>query len=316
MKKYLPCALVLFLLFVSGCNSSTRSDAAAEPSMPAAEQPAPTPDSNVSAASDSVMEICPASAPLSCEEEAMYAFLQNALHREPASITLTEFPEEEGDLLLTDIVYDGVTFHVAQHNGEQTDQWYYTTLDIVNHEFGTAEYYLTGIGTFPKGPSQLPPDPFFLAEVPVNSALPSGPIPQDSSEVCVYEGLDDFLAAGDYVNQHGHIHNSGTMDTFLSQVYNLEPAQVRAVKYTIAGAPILTDVTYDGTQFAVTLDSTRDPGGYTEAGTNYYTALELVYVPETDITEYRLTEPVTGIGQAFPLNYMVLKYDLGDTTSP
>lgn len=103
------------------------------------------------------------------------------------------------------------------------------------------------------------------------------------------------------------------MEAFLTDVAAWEEASIHTVTYTPEGNPILMDISFDGSIFTVTKDSTQDAFRSRDCFTNQYARLELVYVPETDITEYRFTEP---LHVTYPLDYMVLKYDLGDTTAP
>lgn len=319
MKKNLLYTLTLTLLLLTGCSSSDRTGAADQPeaAYPAesrlegsiTEQPAPE--------SFSVVE-CEAISGYDNDE--MHEFLVKAMGREPASIQLTSAPEEGGDSTVTTIVYDCVTFTVSERTGDTATRWYYTDLEATPTPAGTVEYRLTGLGTFEDIILQCPlPDTYFLTEEPADIAvMPTAKsetigAPADAELTAEYPS-DTAIANGDYVNLHGEIYNADVMDAFLTKVAALEEAAIRTVEYTVEGDAILKDVSYDGSVFAVTVDTTRDAFGPQETYTNYYARLETVYLPEQDITEYRLTDP-EGMGQDRPLDYIVLKYDLGDTTA-
>lgn len=254
-------------------------------------------------------------------DEEMVNFVASALHRLPASIQISVPPEEGGDPLLRDITYDGVIFTVVEHEGERVSKWYYTELKAMQLSPVETEYYLTGWDTFEGVPlSTLPPEELFLmqGQIPADyfagipAPEPEGSEPETFAASGEYS-RDTAIANGDYVNIHGEIYNAEVMDTFLASAAALEPASIRTVQYTIEGDPILTDVVFDGSVFTVTEDSRLDKFGSGDVHINSYQRLELVYVPDTDITEYRLTEPGGG-RQTRPQDYMVLKYDLGDTT--
>lgn len=319
MKKNLLYTLTLTLLLLTGCSSSDRTGAADQPeaAYPAesrlegsiTEQPAPE--------SFSVVE-CEAISGYDNDE--MHEFLVKAMGREPASIQLTSAPEEGGDSTVTTIVYDCVTFTVSERTGDTATRWYYTDLEAAPTPAGTVEYRLTGLGTFENIILQCPlPDTYFLAEEPADTAVMPTAKPEtigasaDTEPPAEYPS-DTAIANGDYVNLHGEIYNADVMDAFLTKVAALEEAAIRTVEYTVEGDAILKDVSYDGSVFSVTVDTTRDAFGPQETYTNYYARLETVCLPEQDITEYRLTDP-EGMGQDRPLDYIVLKYDLGDTTA-
>lgn len=238
--------------------------------------------------------------PQTYDDPEMHAFLEKAVNGEPASITLTAFPENYGDSLPTDIVYDGNIFTLTEHHGERTEKWYYTDLEFVSSP-PTVSYWLTGLETFEAEVYSSPkPGSLLLTKITVE-----GPAPEEYS-------WDTSIANGDYINVHGEIHNSEMMDNFLAHVAAQEPAEIHTVRFTEEGDPILTDVSYDGTSFTVTEDDSRDAFG---GGIyiNHYQRLEVVYIPGSDITEYRLTDRTEGL-QTRLMNYVVLKYDLGDTT--
>lgn len=306
MKKHLPCALGLLLLFTAGCASEDIQSVA----CPAVTSSSPT-------ASD--IELTAPTSSIECEsvldfsqtydDAEMRIFLQKAINREPASIILNTYPTK------IELIYDCVTFTIAEYYEDYTDKWYYTDLEATSTSAETIQYQLTGIGTFTEGPLHKPPETFFLTELPADTApLPSAKPSVEPSEPPEKYTLEMAIANGDYVNCHGEIYNSNAMDTFLAKVAVPEEAAIRTVQFTVEGDPILTDISYDGTLFTVTEDTTQDAFGNGMVGTNYYTTLELVYIPETDITEYRMTEPALDKGHAFPQDYMVLKYDLGNTT--
>lgn len=321
MKKNLLYALTLTLLLLTGCSSSDRTGAANQPeaaypaesrlegSIP--EEPAPESFFETSCEAFQVYD-----------NGEMHDFLVKAINREPASIELTAVSEEGGDSTVTTIVYDCVTFTVSERTGDTATRWYYTDLVAAPTPSGTVEYRLTGLGTFEDIILQSPlPDTYFLAEEPADTAvMPTGEPASEPAEVpSGTEPTAEYpsnmaIANGDYVNVHGEIYNAEVMDHFLASVAALEEAALRTVEYTVEGDPILTDVSYDGAVFTVTVDTTRDAFGPQETYTNRYARLETVYLPEQDITEYRLEGP-EGMDQDRPLDYIVLKYDLGDTTA-
>ena len=143
-----------------------------------------------------------------------------------------------------------------------------------------------------------------------NHALPSSATTSEDDYT-----LDMAIANGDYVDVHGITYNDDAMDVFLEKAAAQKAASIRIVRYTIEGDPILTNIVYDGSIFTVTEDSSRDSFGAWGVGTNYYTTLEIVYLPEDNITEYRLVDPAE-MSQSFPRDSELLKSDIGNTTKP
>jgi hypothetical protein len=65
----------------------------------------------------------------------------------------------------------------------------------------------------------------------------------------------------DVVNTHGRIEGLERMNAFYENVLNKVSTEIRMVSYTIEGAPIVTDIRYDGKSIEVKRDYTRDAYG-------------------------------------------------------
>jgi hypothetical protein len=76
-----------------------------------------------------------------------------------------------------------------------------------------------------------------------------------------------FLLKKDVVETHGRIENIKRLDEFTLNVQNDKQDNVRLVRYTIEGDPILHDLAYDGEKVEFKLDSTRDQYGSGEIST-------------------------------------------------
>lgn len=273
---------------------------------------------------DSAMSAPPSAVEVVSDPDFIYAeaemrtFLDRVRSREPASITLTAMPEDWGEPSRSRIIYDGMIFTVAEYQGKTPYCCYYTDLTTSATPWGNTICQLTGLGLF-EGRSVPSPgffsDPYYLAELPPTDSEPPAPVPSqpDGPELTCSYPPDTAAENGDYVNCHGIVYNEAVMEAFLTYVAAWEEASIRTVTYAPEGNPILMDISFDGSIFTVTKDSTQDVFRSRDCFTNQYARLELVYVPETDITEYRFTEP---LHVTDPLDYMVLKYDLGDTTAP
>ncbi|MED4454870.1 DUF4362 domain-containing protein [Metabacillus fastidiosus] len=65
----------------------------------------------------------------------------------------------------------------------------------------------------------------------------------------------------DVVDIHGNIDNLHMMDKFINDFQNMRKSEIRIVRYTIEGDPILTDLKYDKKTINYTFDTTRDQYG-------------------------------------------------------
>jgi len=72
----------------------------------------------------------------------------------------------------------------------------------------------------------------------------------------------------DVVNTHGGIEGLERMQGFYENLQKGVASDLRIVHYTIEGAPIVTDLTFDGESLEVEHDSTRDTYGSGEISTN------------------------------------------------
>lgn len=317
MKKKLlyPLLCALFLL-TAACNAPSPESLREADGKAVLLPPEPAEDSAMFAPSSAVEVLLDPDSIYAKTE--MCEFLDRVWSREPASITLTAMPEDWGEPSHSRIIYDGVVFTVAEAHGKISNCCYYTDLTTTATPQGTTIYQLTGLGLFEgrslSGPGFFPNN-YYLAELSPTDDEPPAPSPSqpDGPELTGPYPPDTATANVDYVNCHGILYNEDIMTQFLTHADALEEASIRTVQYTPEGNPILTDVTFDGSIFNVTKDSTQDAFGSQDRFTNQYARLEHVYLPDPDITEYRFTEP---LHVEYPLDYMVLKYDLGDTTSP
>ncbi|MBS4202255.1 DUF4362 domain-containing protein [Bacillus sp. FJAT-49732] len=72
----------------------------------------------------------------------------------------------------------------------------------------------------------------------------------------------------DVLDSHGGIEGLERMRSFYDNMQNAVPSGLRIVHYTIEGAPIVTDLKYNGESLEVKYDSTRDAFGSGEITTN------------------------------------------------
>lgn len=80
----------------------------------------------------------------------------------------------------------------------------------------------------------------------------------------IVEGVKDV----DVFNTHGGIEGFEKMQDFYETLQKGVASDLRIVHYTIEGAPIVTDLTFNGDSLEVEHDSTRDPYGGGEITTN------------------------------------------------
>ncbi|WP_219836790.1 DUF4362 domain-containing protein [Paenibacillus sp. R14(2021)] len=108
--------------------------------------------------------------------------------------------------------------------------------------------------------------PFLLAAVLLSgcqrSAFGSGgaegfPIPTKPYTV------EQAIQNGDVVNDHGTYRNLGKWRQFLTAVkkHRFKHEQVRITEYSLEGAPIFSELTYDGQRIHFTYDNAMDPLG-------------------------------------------------------
>ena len=93
---------------------------------------------------------------------------------------------------------------------------------------------------------------FALAGCDGTDAIPESPEQQISSFTPSSE---------DVVDGHEGIENLDQFETFYANVENGQEDNVRVVRYTVEGAPILLDLAYDGEQIKAVYDTTRDGYG-------------------------------------------------------
>jgi len=69
---------------------------------------------------------------------------------------------------------------------------------------------------------------------------------------------DQAAAAGFFVEANGMVYNQQVADDFFTNVNAGQPAAMRVVRYTTEGDPVFADYAFDGQQFTVTYDESRD----------------------------------------------------------
>lgn len=98
---------------------------------------------------------------------------------------------------------------------------------------------------------------------------------------CSYTPSDE-----DIVDTHSEITNVEKFRAFIKNVNEGQKDEIRVVRYTIEGDPMLHDLKYDGKQISSTTDSTRDEFGSGEISTATCQSIDVI---ETSAgTEYRL----------------------------
>jgi len=104
-----------------------------------------------------------------------------------------------------------------------------------------------------------------------NGFVPLAEVPEDYP-------FEAAVERGDVVNLHGELTNTEAYEKFKSTIEKGEPTFMRFVAYTIEGDPVLMDVNYDGTEFHLTYDVSRDAfaGGVDKVMSYTYNAYELL----------------------------------------
>ena len=74
---------------------------------------------------------------------------------------------------------------------------------------------------------------------------------------CSYDS-EKALKNGDVINMHGPIYNFVHFEEFMEKVEAEESAFVRIANFTLEGKPILYNVTFDGAEFSLEIDRSRD----------------------------------------------------------
>lgn len=90
----------------------------------------------------------------------------------------------------------------------------------------------------------------------------------------------------DIVDTHGKVENMDRLEEFVNHVDNERKDQVRVVRYTVEGDPILRDIEYDGTAFKTTIDSRRDE--YGNGNVTSTTCTAITKIDTTESTDYVL----------------------------
>jgi len=98
------------------------------------------------------------------------------------------------------------------------------------------------------------------ATVPQGSS-DSATVLQDStplSDLPAELSPDQAAAAGYFVDDHGMEYNQPVVDQFYEDMNTGHSAEMRVVRYTDDGDPVIADYQYDGEKFTVTYDDSRD----------------------------------------------------------
>lgn len=86
--------------------------------------------------------------------------------------------------------------------------------------------------------------------------------------------IEQAIADGCYVESVDGIFGKDKIETFLEQCQKEVPAFLRAVESTKEGDPIILDLIYDGQEYQLTLDSTRDQFGEGKVESFLFNGLE------------------------------------------
>jgi len=92
----------------------------------------------------------------------------------------------------------------------------------------------------------------------------------------------------DIVEMHGEIENMERFKEFLNNIEQEQRDNIRVVRYTTEGDPMLHDVEYDGEVIKSTTDTRRDKFGEGSINTTTCTSIEVVET--TERTDYILDD--------------------------
>ncbi|MCT8140300.1 DUF4362 domain-containing protein [Anaerobacillus sp. CMMVII] len=129
---------------------------------------------------------------------------------------------------------------------------------------------------------------------------------EGTSEIYV-KGLENV----DVLNSHGSIEGLERMSSFYENVKNGVPSDLRIVHYTIEGAPIVTDVSYNGEFLEVKDDTTRDTyGSGAITSKNCKNLIEEVNPTNTSYIAVDCTGGLRGMQEILKINYNMSQQDL------
>ncbi|MCR2822582.1 DUF4362 domain-containing protein [Lederbergia panacisoli] len=128
------------------------------------------------------------------------------------------------------------------------------------------------------------------------------------------EGTKSFVKGVgevDVLNIHGSIEGLERMKSFYDNMQNAVQSNLRIVHYTIEGAPIVTELTYNGESLEVKYDSTRDAFGSGEITTaRCGNMVEEVNPTNTSYIAVDCKKGLNGMDEILEISYNVSQQDL------
>ncbi|MEK4426050.1 DUF4362 domain-containing protein [Solibacillus sp. FSL K6-1523] len=115
----------------------------------------------------------------------------------------------------------------------------------------------------------------------------------------IYMYTDDSLPPyienlEDIINTNGKLENKERFDEFFNSVQQGKDNRIRVVKYTIEGAPIISDYEFENEVISVTIDTRRD--GYGQGNIVYTTCTSIIVNEDNEKTSYELEDCRPSIG--------------------